>query len=157
MPIYGSTKQGQYHGDKKPSATNANYIGDDMEGDRFESFNGDNKIENQVRKKTSTNDEDNDFGGLVEYQGFPNEAQQETAQQGKNEHETVQQETPSNLSTKRNEKGYPALRTMKDAIALDDTLIDNELKALDKEDLKIGKRNSNNHISFGRFYCCLIF
>ena len=116
----------QYDGDKIQS----NYIGDDMEGDTFEKYNGDKT--NHLRSNSSTGDDEfTEMNNLEEYQGYPNEA-------------SVIDKTPLSTSTIRDKKkkDYSTLRTMKDAIAVDDTLIDNELKALDQEDLKIGKVNS---------------
>lgn len=117
------TENSKLHNEDK---TQLNYIGDDMEGDVIEQYNGDKTIdENHLRSKSSMGD--NKFaqmGNLEEYQGYPNEA------------DLIDK---SSLSTRdKKKKDYSTLRTMKDAIAVDDSLIDNELKALDQEDLKIG-------------------
>ena len=115
----------QYDGDK----TQSNYIGDDMEGDIIEHYNGDKTVDAYHLRGNSSSG-DNEFAAmnnLEEYQGFPNEAD-------------VVDKSSSSLKTRDKKKNYySTLRTMKDAIAVDDTLIDNELKALDQEDLRIGK------------------
>ena len=114
---YGD-KEEQYTVKGLPSqTTGANDYGDNMKGDHFEKFIGKNL---NKTKEIKTEDliklED-----LEEYRSYPNEAK------------------VNELPLKRNNEKYPSLRTMKDAISADSSIIDDELKALDAEDLKIGE------------------
>ena len=130
--LFQENEQVRYEGDNTRSE-DSNYVGDDMEGDVIEQYNGDKSSKhlsssNSNIRTSSKGDDFAEMKSLREYQGYPNEAQ----------------EINKLSSMKRiTRKEYPSLRTMKDAIAVDNSLIDSELKALDVEDLKIGKNKKD--------------